>query len=76
MEWLVAGIVGYITIVTAFLAMWHRFHLMLDKKNKKQQDLIMEFPTRESCLDNWQRTLWDAAYKKGYEDALKQSEGK
>lgn len=36
----------------------------------------MEFPTRESCLDNWQRTLWDAAYKKGYEDALKQSEEK
>ena len=29
-----------------------------------------EYPTRESCLDNWQRQLWDAAYKKGFQDAV------
>lgn len=30
--------------------------------------------TKDSCLDNWQRQIWDAAYAQGYEDAMKEKE--
>lgn len=29
----------------------------------------MNYPTRESCLDDWQRSIWDAAYEQGCGDA-------